>query len=162
VSFNADASLYVGGKYGGTLDLISLDRAVLARTLMGHTHSVRRALFMPDGQTIISIGADSLIKIWDAATGRCLATLTAAGLPTQATLVGGTRLAVGRATGEVDLWDLGFCDAHIAGNAPFFSDLLREDSGKATDADQLRAWAQETFGPEEPEPGRAEPALPDR
>jgi WD40 repeat protein len=43
--------------------------------LRGHTSFVLCCAWSPDGRTIASGSADATIKLWDAATGNCCATL---------------------------------------------------------------------------------------
>ena len=38
-------------------------------TLRGHTDSVREVSFSPDGKKAVSVSDDTLVKIWDVATG---------------------------------------------------------------------------------------------
>jgi len=37
--------------------------------MQGHSRSVNSVKFSPDGQRVVSGSSDSLVKIWDAATG---------------------------------------------------------------------------------------------
>ena len=46
------------------------------RTLTGHTDAVTMLRVSPDGQRIVSASNDETLKIWDAATGAVLHTLT--------------------------------------------------------------------------------------
>ena len=54
-------------------------RALLAareeRLLVGHTSTVWSAAFSPDGTRIVTASADKTARLWEAATGRLLATL---------------------------------------------------------------------------------------
>lgn len=54
-------------------------RGLPLRVLRGHKHSVNSVAFSPDGSRLISGGADGSIRIWEVATGRCLASLHASG-----------------------------------------------------------------------------------
>jgi eukaryotic-like serine/threonine-protein kinase len=46
------------------------------RSLDGHLDAVFAAAFSPDGTRIVTAGADDIGKVWDAATGKIVATLT--------------------------------------------------------------------------------------
>ena len=45
------------------------------RTLQGHTGSVYGCAVSPKGEVIVSASEDNMLKVWDAQTGSCLATL---------------------------------------------------------------------------------------
>ena len=47
----------------------------LIRTFAGHTANVDACAFSPDGKTIVSGSYDETLKLWDARTGACRATL---------------------------------------------------------------------------------------
>lgn len=47
----------------------------LVRTLRGHTGSIGRIAWSPDGRILASPSADQTIRFWDSETGRCLRTL---------------------------------------------------------------------------------------
>ncbi len=78
-------------------------------TLLGHASAVQGVAFHPGGRLLASAGADGAIKVWDAATGREVQTLT--GTPPPVNVVAfhpdGRRLAsLGVNDGSVRLWDL--------------------------------------------------------
>jgi small GTP-binding protein len=47
----------------------------LRHTLQGHTGTIRRIMWSPDGQALASASADHTIRLWDGETGTLLATL---------------------------------------------------------------------------------------
>jgi eukaryotic-like serine/threonine-protein kinase len=55
------------------LDRLSRTRGL--HTLRGHTSSVRGVAYSPDGHTLASGSMDSMVKLWDTATGREIRTL---------------------------------------------------------------------------------------
>jgi hypothetical protein len=56
--------------------LPDLPSPVLRRTLTGRDSAVRVVAIGPDGSWLVTGGGDGTARIWDAATGRCRATLT--------------------------------------------------------------------------------------
>lgn len=53
---------------------ISVERATV-RTLKGHTDSVIRLSFSPDGSTLLSGSMDKTIRLWNTTTGECEKTI---------------------------------------------------------------------------------------
>jgi WD40 repeat protein len=51
------------------------DTAKPAVEFRGHTKSITRLVASPGGETLASMGYDDTIRLWDAATGKCLHTL---------------------------------------------------------------------------------------
>jgi WD40 repeat protein len=76
-------------------------------TLRGHTNSVLRAAFSPDGRRLATASADTTVKVWDVATGHELFTFRGH----RAVVSGvefspdGTRLASSSQDGTVRIWD---------------------------------------------------------
>jgi WD40 repeat protein/energy-coupling factor transporter ATP-binding protein EcfA2 len=54
------------------LRAVRLRYASLLQTLRGHTGRVRRAVFSPNGNTLLTVGGDGTVKLWDSRTGRSL------------------------------------------------------------------------------------------
>jgi WD40 repeat protein len=65
--------------------------------------------YAPSGETLASIGADGMLKIWDAKRGRLLAAAPQRGGAVQALAFSadGRRLATTHSDGTVQLWDAG-------------------------------------------------------
>jgi WD40 repeat protein/DNA-binding SARP family transcriptional activator len=80
-------------------------------TLLGHTASVQRIVFSPDGTRLATISQDTTVRLWDAATGHLESTLTvnvSAGTDV-AFSPDGTRLVTAGqdgSVGTVKVWDV--------------------------------------------------------
>jgi WD40 repeat protein len=64
-------SSVLGGGGDGILRLCTFDgKQIKERTLLrGHTKTARDAAFAPDGQTLVSVGEDAQIILWDGDSG---------------------------------------------------------------------------------------------
>ena len=56
---------------------MDLSKLALVRTLRGHKKAVRCVAVFPGGRRIVSGSWDGTLKVWDVATGECVATLRA-------------------------------------------------------------------------------------
>ncbi len=77
-AFSPDGKLIVSAS-GKTLKVCETQSGTLLRSLEGHYNRVVGCAFSPDGKLIISVSHDKTLKIWEAASGKCLATLFADG-----------------------------------------------------------------------------------
>ncbi len=76
------------------------------RRLEGHGDKQESICFTPDGNRLASASVDRTVRIWEVASGRCLATLqTGAKAFAVAFSPDGTRLVAGLADGSIVVWD---------------------------------------------------------
>jgi WD40 repeat protein len=57
---------------GGALQLVDL-RTGASRTLRGHASMINGLAFLPDGQRLITVGEDQVVRVWDTTTGENVA-----------------------------------------------------------------------------------------
>lgn len=88
--------------------LVHRQVAVLQRTLVGHTNYVWDVVITPDGRRVLSASNDKTVKMWDVASGNCLATFE--GHDAFVCSVGisrdGRLVAAGAADGAIKIWEL--------------------------------------------------------
>ena len=79
----------------------------LEQLLVGHTRAVYAVAFSADGKTLASGSWDQTIKLWDAAAGTVLRTLSGhtGGVCSVAFSADGKTLASGSEDGTIKLWD---------------------------------------------------------
>lgn len=82
--------------------------AVLRRTLVGHTNYVWDVVITPDGRRVLSASNDQTVRMWDVASGNCLATFTghSAFVCSVAVSCDGGHVAAGAADGAIKVWNL--------------------------------------------------------
>ena len=86
----------------------ALQAIQLKRTLTGHTDGINDIAYSPDGSRIATVSSDNDVKIWDAASGQEIATLTSGhARPVNALAFSpdGQYLATGGDDGFVILWN---------------------------------------------------------
>lgn len=69
VAISPDGLLVAAASIGGSVAIIDLKTHALLRTLVGPGLPVWSVGFMPDNSTLLTGGADSIIRRWNAATG---------------------------------------------------------------------------------------------
>ncbi len=69
MAISPDGALLAAAGIGGTVAVIDRKARTLARTLVGPGLPVWSVAFMPDSRTLLTGGADNMIRRWNAATG---------------------------------------------------------------------------------------------
>ena len=69
LAVSPDGALAAAASIGGSVAIIDRKTHALARTLVGPGLPVWSAAFMPDSRTLLTGGADNIIRRWNAATG---------------------------------------------------------------------------------------------
>ena len=63
--FSPDNTVLAAGLIGGSIQLLDIATGDELATLDGHTVSIEKLVFSPDGKTLVSVGADGTILLWD-------------------------------------------------------------------------------------------------
>jgi cytochrome c len=79
LAVSPDGALVAAAGIRGAVALVDLKRRALARTLVGPGLPVWSAAFFPDSRTLLTGGADRIIRRWDAATGEPIGDIAAGG-----------------------------------------------------------------------------------
>ena len=69
IAISPDGALVAAASIGGSVAVINRKTRSLARTLVGPGLPVWSAAFLPDSRTLLTGGADNIIRRWNAATG---------------------------------------------------------------------------------------------
>ena len=110
VAFSPDGKTLAWAGYDGAINLCSAgtERLAPARSLPGHTHTVRSLAFSPDAITLASASEDNSVKLWEIDSGRLKTTLKGhAGAVNSVTFSpDGRTIATGSLDGTTKLWDV--------------------------------------------------------
>ena len=72
IAISPDGALVAAASIGGSVAVINRKTRGLARTLVGPGLPVWSAAFLPDSRTLLTGGADNIIRRWNAATGESI------------------------------------------------------------------------------------------
>jgi cytochrome c len=75
IAISPDRALLAAASIGGSVAVIDRKARALARTLVGPGLPVWSVAFLPDSRTLLTGGADNIIRRWNAATGEPVDTL---------------------------------------------------------------------------------------
>ena len=135
VTFHPSQTLLAVGGSEGTIVLWTFPEMTAYQTLVGHTHWVAGLVFSPDGQLLASAGGDALVKVWDVATGECVATFESLQRGAYFDLAfsadGQSLVTVGQ-SGELNFWKVGTWHCHLTleTNGRFVSGLVFSPTGQ--------------------------------
>jgi len=80
IAISGDGALVAAAGIRGSVGIVERKRRNLARTLVGPGLPVWSVVFAPDNRTLITGGADRLVRRWDANTGEHLGSVSMGGL----------------------------------------------------------------------------------
>jgi len=69
IAVSPDGALVAAASVGGSVAVIDRKTRVLARTLVGPGLPVWSVAFLPDSRTLLTGGADNIVRRWNAVTG---------------------------------------------------------------------------------------------
>ena len=122
----------------------------LARTLRGHTNTIGRSAWSPDGRLLATPSTDTTIRVWDAQSGECLHLLQAGQSMREVAFDGtGTLVAAAGNAKQIDVWELGSTDPVASLPCGFRSNCVAFSPGSrilasGSDDGVVRVWDLET------------------
>jgi WD40 repeat protein len=141
-------SLAVGDTYSRDIQIFDAVKPTLLARLVGHTHDPARFVFHPNGQWLLSIGVDNVLRFWDARSGHELLNARVNGLHALQFSKDGQRFAASAGPREVGFYELtaplGFKEYPTRGTIPYRSyNLEASPSGRfliSGAGDGFRIW----------------------
>jgi small GTP-binding protein len=114
-------------------DVVHEDEFQPSKVLKGHTKHINHVAITPDGRLAVSGSGDSTVRVWEVATGRCIATLKGhTGGVVGAAITPDGRLAVsGSHDKTVRVWEVatGRCVATLEGHVAVNGVAMAADGG---------------------------------
>lgn len=106
LAWSPDGRWLASGGLGKNVKIIDMETAKEMFNLSGHTNSVRGLMWLKDRKTVVSVGQDNSIRVWDATTGKHLQTLDNPGYNANARLSPDGRWLASGGRGEIRVWDV--------------------------------------------------------
>ena len=106
-AYSATMQLYAAGSWDRSVTLVTPSGAV-QRRLRGHGKRINAVRFSPAGDKLVSAAMDQTLRVWDTASGECVATLRGQNANVLACDVShdGRYIASGGSDGSVMFWEL--------------------------------------------------------
>ena len=144
-----DGTRIAAGQYGRDVQVWDLTTGARVAVLRGHTGNVWSVDWHPtDPRVLASCADDGTIRLWNPESGDLLVTIEALAdghLSWVRFGPDGETVAARGSGDETFVWDLTYFDCHIAGNAAYQIERLRDELGEDLDTETISAWAEETL-----------------